>query len=159
MRFRSRAASRPDRLRHRALAVRRATARAAAAVPRARAGAQQSGLDRERERLAWQIGEVYKLAPGADEWDELEAEHKKLANGQALIDAARSALDAISEADADVDNTAEALTGRAVHALEQVAQFDAQLAATIEVLQGAQAQLQDASHTLASYLNLSLIHI
>jgi len=125
--------------------------RAAEALEAAR-GSQES-LERERERLAWQIGEVDKLAPGADEWDELEAEHKKLANGQALIDAARSALDAISEADADVDNTAEALTGRAVHALEQVAQFDAQLAATIEVLQGAQAQLQDASHTLASYLN------
>ena len=122
--------------------------RAAEALEVAR-GAQES-LERERERLAWQIGEVDKLAPGAGEWDELEAEHKKLANGQALIDAARSALDAISEADAD---TAEALTGRAMHALEQVAQFDVQLAATIEVLQGAQAQLQDASHTLASYLN------
>jgi DNA repair protein RecN (Recombination protein N) len=115
-------------------------------------GAQES-LERERERLAWQIGEVDKLGPGADEWADLEAEHKKLANGQALIDAARGALDAISGADADVDNAAEALTGRAMHALEQVAQFDDQLAATIEVLQGAQAQLQDASHTLASYLN------
>ena len=31
-----------------------------------RAGTQQAGLDRERERLAWQIGEVDKLAPGAD---------------------------------------------------------------------------------------------
>ena len=121
--------------------------RAAEALEAAR-GSQES-LERERERLAWQIGEVDKLAPGADEWDELEAEHKKLANGQALIDAARSALDSISES----DDNAEALTGRAMHALEQVAQFDAQLAATIEVLQGAQAQLQDASHTLASYLN------
>ena len=111
-------------------------------------GSQES-LERERERLSWQIGEIDKLAPGAHEWDELEAEHKKLANSQALMDAARSALDAISEA----DDNAELLTGRAVHALEQVAQFDAPLAATIEVLQGALAQLQDASHTLASYLN------
>jgi len=125
--------------------------RATEALAAAR-GAQES-LERERERLAWQVGEVDKLGPGADEWADLEAEHKKLANGQALIDAARGALDAISGADADVDNAAEALTGRAMHALEQVAQFDEQLAATIEVLQGAQAQLQDASHTLASYLN------
>lgn len=115
----------------------------------ARAGTQQAGLDRERERLAWQIGEVDKLAPGADEWVELEAEHKKLANAQSLIEAARSALDAVSEA----DENADALTGRALHALGDVAEFDAQLAATIEVLQGAQAQLQDAAHTLASYLN------
>jgi DNA repair protein RecN (Recombination protein N) len=120
---------------------------AAEALETAR-GSQES-LERERERLAWQIGEIDKLAPGAHEWDELEAEHKKLANSQALMDAARSALDAISEA----DDNAEVLSGRAIHALEQVAQFDAPLAATIEVLQSALAQLQDASHTLASYLN------
>ena len=113
------------------------------------AGTQQAGLDRERERLAWQIGEVDKLAPGDDEWPELEAEHKRQANAQSLIEAARSALDAISEA----DDNADALTGRALHALGDVAQFDAQLASTIEVLQGAQTQLQDAAHTLAGYLN------
>src|SRR6185369_4606506 len=77
------------------------------------AGTQQAGLDRERERLAWQIGEVDKLAPGADEWVELEAEHKRLANAQSLIEAARSALDAVSEA----DDNADALTTRALHAL------------------------------------------
>jgi DNA repair protein RecN (Recombination protein N) len=113
------------------------------------AGTQQAGLDRERERLAWQIGELDKLAPGADEWAELEAEHKKLANAQALIEAARGALAAVSEA----DDNADALTGRALHALAEVAEFDAQLAATIEVLLGAQTQLQDAAHTLSSYLH------
>jgi DNA repair protein RecN (Recombination protein N) len=120
-----------------------------AAEALAAAGTQQAGLDRERERLAWQIGEVDKLAPGDGEWAELEAEHKRHANAQSLIDAARSALDAV----ADADDNADALTGRALHALEGVAAFDAQLASTIEVLQGAQAQLQDAAHTLSGYLN------
>ena len=120
-----------------------------AAEALAAAGTQQAGLDRERERLAWQISEVDKLAPGAEEWVELEAEHTKLANVQSLIDAARSALDAVS----DADDNADALTGRALHALQDVASFDAQLASTIEVLQGAQAQLQDAAHTLSSYLH------
>ena len=120
-----------------------------AAEALAAAGTQQAGLERERERLAWQISEVDKLAPGADEWAELEAEHTKLANVQSLIDAARSALDAVS----DADDNADALTGRALHALQDVASFDAQLASTIEVLQGAQAQLQDAAHTLSSYLH------
>ncbi len=114
-----------------------------------RAGTQQAGLERERERLAWQIGELDKLAPGIDEWPELEAEHKRLANAQSLIDAARAALDAVS----DADDNADALTGRALHALAGVAEFDAQLAATIEVLQSAQAQLQDAAHTLSGYLH------
>ena len=120
-----------------------------AAEALAAAGTQQAGLERERERLAWQIGEVDKLAPGADEWAELEAEHTKLANVQSLIDAARLALDAIS----DADDNADTLAGRALHALQDVAPFDAQLASTIDVLQGAQAQLQDAAHTLSSYLH------
>ncbi len=110
---------------------------------------KHADLDRERERLAWQIGEVDKLAPAADEWDELNTEHQKLSNAQSLIDAARGALAAVSEA----DDNAETLTARAVDALQQVASFDPQLAAVIEVLQSAQAQLQDAAHTLGSYLH------
>lgn len=110
---------------------------------------QQADLAREHERLAWQIGELDKLAPGAEEWDELNAEHQKLSNAQSLIDAARGALDAVN----DADDNAESLTGRAIDALQQVAEFDPQLAAVVEVLQGAQAQLQDAAHTLSSYLH------
>ncbi len=52
------------------------------------ARAAQDSLQRERERLAWQIGEVDKLAPGADEWDELNTSHTRLANAQSLLEAA-----------------------------------------------------------------------
>lgn len=114
-----------------------------------RARTQQADLERERERLAWQIGEVDKLAPGADEWDELNAEHSRLSNAQALMDAARVALDAISEA----DHSADSLTSRAADALQDVAEYDSRLAEVAEVLQSAQTQLQDAAHTLGSYLN------
>lgn len=115
----------------------------------AHARAAQADLDRERERLAWQVGELDKLAPGDAEWDELDAEHRRLSNAQALIDAARGALDAVAEA----DENADALAGRAIDALQDVAAFDTSLAAVIEVLQGAQAQLQDAAHSLSSYLH------
>ena len=121
----------------------------AAGAALAAARTTQADLERERERLAWQIGELDKLDPGAGEWDELETEHKRLSNVQALIDAARSALDAVSEADASADG----LTGRALDAIEHVAAFDAKLAGVIEVLHGAQAQLQDAAHTLSAYLH------
>src|SRR3954451_18791069 len=59
------------------------------------ARAAQDSLQRERERLAWQIGEVDKLAPGADEWDELNTSHGRLANAQALLEAAQGAIDAL----------------------------------------------------------------
>ena len=113
------------------------------------AQAEQAQIERERGPLAWQIGELDRLAPGADEWTELNAEHQKLSNAQALIDAARAALEAIGEA----DDNAEALTSRAADALGEAAAIDPQLAGVAEVLQSAQAQLQDAAHTLSSYLH------
>lgn len=115
----------------------------------AKARTQQADLERERERLAWQIGELDKLAPGADEWPELEADHKRLSNAQSLMDAAQAALDAVSEAELSADG----LTSRAIDALQDVADYDTRLAEVAEVLQGAQTQLQDAAHTLGSYLN------
>jgi DNA repair protein RecN (Recombination protein N) len=115
----------------------------------ATARSQQADLERERERLAWQVGEVDKLAPGADEWDELNADHQRLSNAQSLMDAARTALDAISDAEVSADG----LASRAVDALEDVAGFDTRLADVAGILQSAQTQLQDAAHTLSSYLN------
>jgi DNA repair protein RecN (Recombination protein N) len=110
---------------------------------------QQADLERERERLAWQIGEVAKLAPGADEWPELDAEHTRLAHGQALIEAGRGALDAVDEGDVN----AAALIAQALDALEAVADYDTRLAEAIEALRGAQAQLGDAVRSLHGYLN------
>lgn len=115
----------------------------------AQARGAQADLERERERLAWQIGELDKLAPAEGEWDELDAEHRRLSNAQALMDGARAALDACSEA----DENAEHLAGIAIDKLQHVAEFDSTLAGVIEALQGAQAQLRDAAHTLSSYLN------
>ncbi|WP_207301116.1 DNA repair protein RecN [Aquabacterium lacunae] len=112
------------------------------------ARARQADLDRERERLQWQLGEVDKLNPGADEWPELNAEHQRLAHGQAILDAAQLALNLVSEA----DDNADALTSRAVSALEDVAHVEAHLGNALEVLRSAQAQLQDAAHSLNAAL-------
>ena len=112
------------------------------------ARSRQADLERERERLTWQITEVDKLAPGVDEWEELNAEHKRLSHAQALLDGVQGALEAVSEADGSADE----LTGRAVESLQTVAEYDESLASVIEVLQAVQAQLQDASHSLHGYL-------
>lgn len=109
---------------------------------------RRDGIERERERLAWQIGELDKLAPADGEWDELNAEHQRASHAQALLDAARSALDAVADAELNADG----LTSRALDALGDVVAHDAALAPVIEVLRGAQAQLEDAAHTLNGYL-------
>ena len=110
---------------------------------------QRDTLERERERLAWQIGELDKLNPADGEWELLNTDHQRLAHGQALLDAARRALDAIADADAN----ASGLSLRAISALDEVQRYDAELGAVVDVLRAAQTQLEDAAHTLASYLN------
>jgi len=123
--------------------------RKAAADALERARSRSGELLRERERLAWQINELQTLAPGDGEWVALSAEHQRLAHAQALIDGARSALQAVAEGD---EAHAEGLTSRAIDALAGVADHDPRIAPILDALQGAQAQLQDASHALQAYL-------
>ncbi len=114
----------------------------------ARAHADQETMRRERERLQWLLSELDPLAPQPDEWAQLDAEHTRLAHAQALLEAAGVALQAVSED----EPSADALAGRAADALDAVARYDPQLFAVAQVLQSAQAQLQDAAHTLRAYL-------
>ena len=109
---------------------------------------QRDTLDQERERLQWQVSELDRLNPGEHEWAELNAEHTRLAHAQALLEATRSALDAVSEA----EPSADVLVGRAAEALEAVSRYDAALRQVAEVLRSAQVQLQDAAHSLQAYL-------
>ena len=61
----------------------------------------QDTLQNERERVLWQIAEVSKLAPGDEEWDDLNAQHAKLSNAQSLLEAAQTALSALQNEDDD----------------------------------------------------------
>jgi len=112
------------------------------------ARAAQDSLQRERERLAWQIGEVDKLAPGADEWDELNASHTRLSHAQALLDAAQAAQERL---DAD-EGSARGPLSQAVDALREQEHLEPQFRDIAEVLASSLAQLEDAAHSLQAYL-------
>ncbi|WP_239687602.1 AAA family ATPase, partial [Burkholderia cenocepacia] len=63
------------------------------------AKAHERELQLEREKLAWQLAELDKLAPQAGEWDEVSNEHKRLSHSANLIEGVRGALNALSESD------------------------------------------------------------
>jgi len=109
---------------------------------------KQADLQQERERIQWQIAELDKLAPTADEWPQLDADHRRLAHGQAILDATQAALDAVSEG----DNNADRFTARAMQSLQSMADVDPRLSNAMDVLSSAQAQLQDAAHSLHAVL-------
>lgn len=113
----------------------------------AQARQAQDSLEHERERLIWQIGELDKLAPGADEWETLNAQHNRLSNAQALRAAVQTAVDALQEA----DDNAGSLLARAMAALQNQAHIEPEFKEVLEVLNAAQAQLEDAVHSLRGY--------
>jgi DNA repair protein RecN (Recombination protein N) len=114
----------------------------------AEARSAQDSLQRERERLAWQIGEVDKLAPGAQEWDGLNASHTRLSHAQALLDAAQAARELL---DGDEVGARGGLA-RALDALRAQEHLEPQFGEIAEVLGSSLAQLEDAAHSLQAYL-------
>jgi DNA repair protein RecN (Recombination protein N) len=108
----------------------------------------QDSLQRERERLAWQIGEVDKLAPGAAEWDDLNANHTRLANAQSLLEAAQGALDAL---EGDEGGAARNLA-QAQAALQAQEHVEPAFKDLVQVLASSLAQAEDAAHSLHAYL-------
>jgi len=113
---------------------------------------RQSGLEAERERLQWQIAELDKLAPAEGEWPELNAEQRRQSHAQAILDAIHRARACLSEAEGEAQASADAQLAEAIDALDAVVEHDAALREPLEVLRSAQAQLQDAAHTLGTRL-------
>ncbi|MDF2464925.1 MAG: recN [Ramlibacter sp.] len=112
------------------------------------ARAAQDSLQRERERLAWQIGEVEKLAPGADEWDELNTSHTRLANAQALLEAAEGALQALEGEEAGATRS----LSQAQSVLQAQEHVEPMFSDLVQVLASSLAQAEDATHSLHAYL-------
>ena len=112
----------------------------------------QSTLANERERLAWQIGEVDKLNPQEDEWQDLSTQHSRLANAQALIDGANQSTVLLEGGDSDSEGGALRQLSRAIQTLQSLGQYEPEFKALAEVLVSAQAQAEDVAHSLHSYL-------
>lgn len=108
----------------------------------------QDSLQRELDRLQWQIGELEKLRPLAHEWEELNASHSRLAHGQALMDAAHSALAAL-------ENDQISALRQLNHAQQQLQNqlhLEPDFNGPVEVLASSIAQVEDTLHTLRIYL-------
>ena len=108
---------------------------------------RQNTLQLESERLAWQIGELDKLRPLAGEWEDINAQHSRLANAQGLQDAAQLAVAALD----DEEGSAASLIHRALGALQAQAHIEPAFGGPIEALEAALAQVQDTVHSLHQY--------
>jgi DNA repair protein RecN (Recombination protein N) len=108
---------------------------------------RQASLQQESDRLSWQLAELEKLAPLPGEWEELNTQHARLANAQALLDAAQTAMATLDEEDA----SASGLIHKAVAALKAQVHIEPLFVQHIDSLEGVITQVQDTLHDLHQY--------
>ncbi|RQS17333.1 DNA repair protein RecN [Burkholderia sp. Bp8998] len=111
------------------------------------AKAHERELQLEREKLAWQLAELDKLAPQPGEWDEVGSEHKRLSHSANLIAGVQGALNALSEA----DDAMLPQLGAIVSKLRSLADYDTGLGDALASLEPAEIQLQEAVYSLSHY--------
>ena len=105
-------------------------------------------LQKEQERLAWQLEELDALAPQAGEWAEIEQDHARLANAAKLIEGSQNAIQALQ----DQEGNAEELLSKAFHEIADLAKLDSNLEDAKIAIESAQIQISEASHSLNRYL-------
>ena len=114
------------------------------------AQAENAGQDieRERERLEWQLEELTELSPQEGEWAQIQLEHARLANGAKLIGGCQEAIEILS----DADNSLESSLSKVCGSIGALAEHDAALKGVSESLESAHIQLDEAIHGLNRYL-------
>jgi DNA repair protein RecN (Recombination protein N) len=109
--------------------------------------ANAQALAAEREQLDWQARELEALAFRAEEWDELQTEHKRLAHAASLIEAVQFGLDVLSEGEVSTLTAVASVQSR----LQGMVDFDPKLEEILDVLEPAQIQLQESVYGLRHY--------
>ncbi|CAN7198267.1 DNA repair protein RecN [Paraburkholderia terricola] len=104
-------------------------------------------LQLERERLAWQLAELDKLAPQPGEWEEVNSEHRRLSHSANLIDGVQGALAALSESDEAMITHLASIISK----MRDLAEIDPALNDVLAALEPAEIQLQEAAYSLSHY--------
>ncbi len=105
-------------------------------------------LQKEQERLSWQLEELDALAPKNGEWSEIEVEYARLANAAKLIEGSQLAVQLLQEQ----ESNAEELLSRAFHEIADLAKLDSHLEDARIAIESAQIQISEAGHSLNRYL-------
>ncbi len=113
------------------------------------AASQDAGqMQREREGLQLELAELERLAPQPEEWEPLNAEHRRLAHAAELIEQLQGACAWLD----DEESGALRLLARAQQALQPAAAIDPGLQPALEQLDQLQTLGAELGHELAARL-------
>jgi DNA repair protein RecN (Recombination protein N) len=111
------------------------------------ATSDREAAEREHELLTWQVNELNSLGFDADEWQETEAEQRRLANASALLAAASNALAVLDEG----DTAALSALQHAGVQLNELTAADPALAEATSLFDSAIIQLEESALALRRY--------
>jgi len=111
------------------------------------ADSQFQQREAERAQLQELFSDLDKLKPKAGEWEQLNADHKRLAHGSSLLGGAQSALETLAEAEGACLPQLAAVASR----LRALSANDARLAVVVQMLESAEAQAGEAARELRQY--------
>ncbi|WP_320819911.1 DNA repair protein RecN [Thalassolituus sp.] len=112
---------------------------------------ESAELQAQRQLLTYQVEELRELAIGELELDELEAEHKRLANAENTLLSGQSAVIACL-GDDNSEQAATQMVYQAIHQLQQIDDRHPHLEEARDLLQQAHIQLEEAGNSLQRYL-------
>ncbi|WP_028294846.1 DNA repair protein RecN [Oceanobacter kriegii] len=112
---------------------------------------ESSEIQAQRQLLSYQVEELRELALGEQELDELELEHKRLANAESMLLDGQNALAATNGGDHS-DNGAAQLAYMALQQLERIDDEHPSLAEARDLMQQANILLEEAGSSLNRYL-------
>ncbi|MBL8396688.1 MAG: DNA repair protein RecN [Candidatus Accumulibacter sp.] len=101
----------------------------------------------EREQLAWQVQELTSLAFAADEWQQLNEEHQRLAHAATLLEGGEFALQVLGEG----DTACQTQVATVINRLNNLAEYDPALNEWVVTLQAAQADIGEVISSLRRY--------
>ena len=114
---------------------------------------QLGGNTQDREAklalLRYQVQELAELELSAETLQQLETEHRRLANASKLLDSSQHALTLL---DAEDENSTLSYLNQASHELNEVQQHDSRLTNVLALLENAIIQAQEATSELRDYI-------
>ena len=115
----------------------------------AEATGQVERMAERAERLRWMLEDLEALSPRKGEWDELNAEHTRLAHGYAIAEGLNEAALLLTDGD---DSASERLSS-AYARISSLLRYDPELSGIGESLESAMAILDDAARDVEHRLS------
>lgn len=115
----------------------------------AEATGQAERMAERAERLRWMLEDLEVLSPRKGEWDELNAEHTRLAHGYAIAEGLNEAALLLTDGD---DSASERLSS-AYARISSLLRYDPELSGIGESLESAMAILDDAARDVEHRLS------